>query len=324
MAKIKIKNSLTSGLAPAGLSLGELAVNIADKKIFIGNAVEGVVTLHDQNNVVTSVNGATGAITGITASEINITSTNSGVTTYPLLSFGTGSTAVYADTTTTPLTYIPSGGQLNARIFNGTNGINVAKLDVVTLSLFISDTANTISVTNSQFSKTGGLHYIFSNSSGFTFSAGNGIQFTNDYTSPTWSYTFPTSNGTNGQALTTNGAGTLSWSTITGGLSWSAVTSDRSLVAEEGVLANKSSGTLTLTLPTTASVGKVIRVSGMQNTWRIAQNASQKIHFGKTTTTTGTGGYLENSNAKDCVELVCCVANLEWNVISSIGNIVIV
>lgn len=109
-----------------------------------------------------------------------------------------------------------------------------------------------------------------------------------------------------------------------GGLSWSAVTADRSLVAEEGVLANKSSGTLTLTLPTTAALGKVIRVSGMQNTWRIAQNASQKIHFGKTDTTTGTSGYLENSNARDAVELVCCVADLEWNVISSIGNIVIV
>jgi len=112
--------------------------------------------------------------------------------------------------------------------------------------------------------------------------------------------------------------------TIATGLSWSAVTADRSLVAEEGVLANKSSGTLTLTLPSTAALGKIIRVSGMQNTWRIAQNASQKIHFGKTTTTTGVGGYLESSNAKDAVELVCCVANLEWNVISSIGNITIV
>jgi len=174
MAKILTKNSFTSGVTPSGLSAGELAVNVSDKKLFVGNAVGGVVTLHDQNNVVTSVNGATGGVT------------------------------------------------------------------------------------------------------------------------------------------------------ITTGLSWSAVTADRSLVAEEGVLANKSSGTLTLTLPTTAALGKVIRVSGMQNTWRIAQNASQKIHFGKTTTTTGVGGYLENSNAKDSIELVCCVANLEWNVISSIGNIVIV
>jgi hypothetical protein len=65
MAKIKIKNSVTPGLAPSGLSFGEMAVNIVDKKIFIGNAVEGVVTLHDQQNVVTSINGSTGAITNV-------------------------------------------------------------------------------------------------------------------------------------------------------------------------------------------------------------------------------------------------------------------
>jgi len=67
MAKIKIKNSLTSGLAPAGLSLGEVAINITDKKIFIGNAVEGVVTLYDQQNVVTSVLGMTGQIAELPA-----------------------------------------------------------------------------------------------------------------------------------------------------------------------------------------------------------------------------------------------------------------
>jgi hypothetical protein len=65
MAKIKIKNSVTSGLAPSGLSFGEMAVNITDRKIFIGNAVEGVVTLHDQSNIVTSVNGETGGILGV-------------------------------------------------------------------------------------------------------------------------------------------------------------------------------------------------------------------------------------------------------------------
>jgi hypothetical protein len=65
MAKIKIKNSVTAGSAPSGLSFGEMAVNITDKKIFIGNAVEGVVTLHDQNNVVTSIDGSTGAILGV-------------------------------------------------------------------------------------------------------------------------------------------------------------------------------------------------------------------------------------------------------------------
>jgi hypothetical protein len=325
MARLKIKNSVTPGSAPAGLSFGEMAVNIVDKKIFIGNAVEGVVTLHDQNNLVTSINGVTGAITGLTASQLLVTNSNSASTVYPLFTFGAGTTAVYADITTTPLSYVPSTGTVNARIFNGTFGAsNIAKIDAQSINITLTDGTNAVAFTNSEFSYNGSVPYPFTSNTGLTFSSANGIQFTNNYATPTWSYTFPTSNGTNGQALTTNGSGTLSWTTITGGLSWSAVTANRSLVAEEGVLANISSGTLTLTLPTTAALGKVIRVSGMQNTWRIAQNASQKINFGKTSTTVGTGGYLESSNARDAVELVCCVANTEWNVISSIGNITIV
>jgi len=93
MAKIKIKNSVTSGLAPSGLSFGEMAVNITDRKIFIGNAVQGVVTLHDQNNIVTSVNGRTGAVQGVSAAFAgtgisvsgqtgNVTITNTGVVSF--------------------------------------------------------------------------------------------------------------------------------------------------------------------------------------------------------------------------------------------------
>jgi hypothetical protein len=144
-------------------------------------------------------------------------------------------------------------------------------------------------------------------------------------------YTLPSAVGSANQVLqiasVAGNDATLQWATVSGGgagLTWSATTADATMAVDNGYLANKSSGTLTLTLPTTAAVGKTIRVSGMQNTWRIAQNASQIIHFGKSDTTTGTGGYLESSNARDAVELVCCVANNEWNVISSIGNITIV
>jgi hypothetical protein len=62
MAKIKIKNSVTPGSVPAGLSFGEVAVNIPDKKIFVGNAVESTVTLYDPNSHVLSFNGLTGAV----------------------------------------------------------------------------------------------------------------------------------------------------------------------------------------------------------------------------------------------------------------------
>ena len=43
--KIKIKRGLTSGVEPVGLTYGELAVNIADKKMFIGGATGETVLL---------------------------------------------------------------------------------------------------------------------------------------------------------------------------------------------------------------------------------------------------------------------------------------
>ena len=80
----------------------------------------------------------------------------------------------------------------------------------------------------------------------------------------------------------------------------------------------------TITIPTTAAVGDRLLIVGKgAGGWRIAQNASEIIHFGNKDTTTGTGGRLDSTHARDTVELVCVVANTEWNVISSIGNITI-
>ena len=109
-----------------------------------------------------------------------------------------------------------------------------------------------------------------------------------------------------------------------GAPAWSIITTDQTAAINTGYIVNKGT-LLTLTLPTTAAVGSVIRVSGMNaGLWKIAQNASEIIHFGKTDTTTGVGGYISSTLARDAVELVCVVANNEWNVISSIGNITIV
>ena len=105
---------------------------------------------------------------------------------------------------------------------------------------------------------------------------------------------------------------------------WSVITVDTTAVVNRGYFTNKSTR-LILTLPTTAAVGSVLRVSGMTaGGWRIAQNASEVIHFGKTDTIVGVNGYLESTLARDSVELICCVTDNEWNVVSSIGNITIV
>jgi hypothetical protein len=133
--------------------------------------------------------------------------------------------------------------------------------------------------------------------------------------------------GDAGQVLTSNGAGaapTFQVNAGGGGMTWSAVADDGNLSINTGTIANKGT-LLTITLPTTAAVGSVIRISGMgAGGWKLAQNASEIIHFGNTDTTTGTDGYLASSHIRDAVELVCCVADTEWNVVSSIGNITIV
>jgi len=105
---------------------------------------------------------------------------------------------------------------------------------------------------------------------------------------------------------------------------WSVITADQTAVINKGYFTNKST-LLTLTLPTTAAVGSVLRVSGMTASgWKIAQNASEVIHFGNIDTTVGVSGYIQSTLARDSVELICCVTDNEWNVLSSVGNITIV
>jgi hypothetical protein len=58
--------------------------------------------------------------------------------------------------------------------------------------------------------------------------------------------------------------------------------------------------------------------------WTITQNANGVIHFGNKSSTVGVGGSLASVHIRDAVELICCVANNEWNVISSVGNLTVV
>lgn len=132
---------------------------------------------------------------------------------------------------------------------------------------------------------------------------------------------------TSGYVLMANGALTApSFQALPPSFSWSIKTTDLNpMVVDNGYIANKA-GLLTFTLPATCAVGKTMRVTGMNTDvgWRIAQNANQIIHFNTATTTTGVAGYLESTKMHDSVELVCCVADLEFIVVSSTGNITVV
>ena len=69
---------------------------------------------------------------------------------------------------------------------------------------------------------------------------------------------FPSSDGTNGQVLQTDGT-TASFATVSGGAAWQAVvTSSLTVVAKSGYFVNTSGGVITATLPASPTLGDFI------------------------------------------------------------------
>lgn len=109
------------------------------------------------------------------------------------------------------------------------------------------------------------------------------------------------------------GAGITNWVDVTG--------TTQAMANNTGYTANNA-GLVTLTLPTTAAYGTMLRVCGKgAGGWKIAQNASQSIHYGVQTTTVGVTGFLASSAQYNTIELLCTVANLTWTELSAQGNI---
>lgn len=108
-----------------------------------------------------------------------------------------------------------------------------------------------------------------------------------------------------------------------GGIDWEELTGSTTIAINAGYIMNLGT-LLTGTLPATAAVGSVIAITGKgAGGWKVAQQASQQVHFGTMSSTSGTGGYLQSVGVRDSIRMVCIVANNEWNVVSSVGNITI-
>jgi hypothetical protein len=75
-------------------------------------------------------------------------------------------------------------------------------------------------------------------------------------------FTLPTADGTNGQVLSTNGSGVLSFITPSTGIAWqsSVKTSGFTAVAGEGYFCNTTSSAFTVTLPATPTAGQQVAV----------------------------------------------------------------
>lgn len=122
-----------------------------------------------------------------------------------------------------------------------------------------------------------------------------------------------------------NGAGSITLSTVGGGVSWQTTSVNvANMSVNNGYACIAPGGALTLGLPTTAALGSVLRVTLKGATsWQITQAAGQSIRIGSSITTTGVAGSLTSTAQGDSVEIVCIVANLEFLVLSSMGNITV-
>jgi len=119
------------------------------------------------------------------------------------------------------------------------------------------------------------------------------------------------------------GNGTISISSSTS-VTWSLISASQTLVIDNGYFCVSPGGALALLLPPVSKVGDTIEITlDGATSFAITQAAGQQIRFGNQTTTSGVTGSVTSNNQGDSIRMVCRIANLSWNIVSSIGTLTI-
>lgn len=131
--------------------------------------------------------------------------------------------------------------------------------------------------------------------------------------------------GTGVHSVGNPGASTITVNSVGLGLKWIDITGiTQSMAVNTGYVADNGA-LVTATLPATAAFGDVIALCGRgAGGWRIAQNAGQQIFCATKSTTVGVGGSLSSTAARDVIFLICTVANTEFTMLNSVGNLTLV
>ena len=156
------------------------------------------------------------------------------------------------------------------KFYDGTDDISLATLDYTANTVNWLDSTVTVDIVGDTTPQLGGNLDVNGNS---IVSVANGnITITPDGTGKlvVSGLSYPTADGTNGQALITDGSGNLSFGDVAGGTNWqsSIVTGTTlSAVAGNGYWIDTTSNACTVTLPASASVGDTIEFSDYARNW---------------------------------------------------------
>lgn len=107
-------------------------------------------------------------------------------------------------------------------------------------------------------------------------------------------------------------------------VAWAVIGASQTLAINKGYVCTTGAA-LSLLLPPTSAVGSIIEITlDGSASFVITQGAGQQVRVGNLSTTAGVGGTITSTQQGDTIKMVCSVANLKWNVISIIGNPIIV
>ena len=99
---------------------------------------------------------------------------------------------------------------------------------------------------------------------------------------------------------------------------WNDVSDDTNMVSNNGYIIRGNRG---MSLPPVSVVGDILRLVGQDNVFTLKQGADQTVSFNTDVTTQGVTGTLTPVAIGETLEIVCVTANLDWRVISSVGNL---